>query len=58
MSWTDGATKTDEVKVDEKQKCLDCGGLVFIILGAMAKNVFRAECKGCGSTMYVEKPTK
>jgi ribosomal protein S27AE len=57
-SWTSGAAQVNEVTVDEKQKCLDCGGLTFILLSPMAKNMFRAECKECGSTMYVEKPTK
>lgn len=59
-SWgaAGGVVKQDEITVDAKQKCLDCGGLEFLLLTPMAKNVFRAECKGCGSTMYVEKPTK
>lgn len=53
-----GIVRQDEVTVDEKQKCLECGGRDFVLLGLMAKNVFRAECKECGSTMYVEKPAK
>lgn len=59
-SWAapGGIIRQDEVAVDEKQKCLECGGLEFLLLAPMAKNVFRAECKGCGSTMYVERPTK
>jgi ribosomal protein S27AE len=59
-SWAapGGVAKQDEVTVDEKQKCLECGGRAFLLLTPMAKNVFRSECMGCGSTMYVEKPAK